>query len=377
MRVLHLITAFDLGGAEESVSIIAGGFAGKGHDCRVASVTRTKDENGIGRHLSRRLSRSGVDSLILGRGHLYADIPLATLRLLNLVRRWKPDIVHSHTDIPDLVVALALRLRKFRVARSIRNSALWPTRRHMGFVCESAFRDDLIIHISPDAKKAYQDLRWRYRLAESAIQVDIPNPVETIPEEQYLCKAELVDRYSANENRIHFCFAGRFTQQKGFDVLIDAVAKLPRNQQDRFEIHAFGQGEELPAYKKRVADTGVPVKFHAPVPGISRLLRAFDAVIIPSRYEGLGRVAQESMAAAVPVIATTAPGLRYAIPPDWPLAVPPDDPAALARMIVDFIDGTYNHLPLTETAGHWAAEQFSLKHAIEMHEDAYRRLLAS
>ena len=59
--------------------------------------------------------------------------------LSRLIRRWKPDIVHSHTDIPDLCVALARRIRKFPVARTIHNTSLWPTHYFIGRVAESAF----------------------------------------------------------------------------------------------------------------------------------------------------------------------------------------------------------------------------------------------
>ena len=81
MRILHVITAFDLGGAEESVTLLAIGLAARGHQCWVAAVNSTDDKDGIGKYMKDRLSRAGVRCFDLGGPNLYANAGLAPLRI--------------------------------------------------------------------------------------------------------------------------------------------------------------------------------------------------------------------------------------------------------------------------------------------------------
>ncbi len=144
---------------------------------------------------------------------------------------------------------------------------------------------------------------------------------------------------------------------------------------EKLQLHAFGRGEERETYLNRVTERRLPVLFHSPVPGISRLFPAFDAVVMPSRFEGLARVAVESLAAGVPIIATSAPGLREALPPRWPLTVPVEDHNALGNVIADFVDGAFDEETLSEGAARWG-QNFTADKMIEAYETAYRDFLS-
>ena len=377
MRILHVIYAFDLGGAEESVTLLATGLATRGHECWVAAVNSTEDEDGIGRYLKDRLSQARVECIGLGGRNVYFNALLAPVRLALLVNKVKPDIVHSHTDIPDFIVSLALRLKKFAVARTMRNSSLWPTRRYSGFICETGFKNDLVVFISEATKRAYQDLRKKYLLPESVNQITIPNCVRPVAENEQLDRSYLVENFAADASKCLICFAGRFVRQKGFDILIEAVAGMAQHHLEKFEVHAFGRGGDLQSLMSKVERTGMPVRFHRTLPGISRLLPAFDAIVIPSRYEGLARVALEAMAAGVPVIATTAPGLSESLPPAWPLLVPAEDPTALRARLSDFLDGKFDIGELKKQGLDWFSENNFGDAVIGKHENAYRQFLAS
>jgi glycosyltransferase involved in cell wall biosynthesis len=76
-----------------------------------------------------------------------------------------------------------------------------------------------------------------------------------------------------------------------------------------------------------------------PIPNAAEIMSQFDLVVVPSRVEGLGLVACEALAAQTPVLATNIPGLRQALPPDWPLLVPPNNPEALMNVIMAAVRG--------------------------------------
>lgn len=299
------------------------------------------------------------------------------LRLAALCRLIQPDIVHSHTDHADFAVGLASRITPINKVRTIHNSGIWTTHWWAGHIAESAFNDELVICISRATQRAYIEVRRRYHKCQSRHKVLIPNGVFTDEADHQLNRSAVARLVGTDSGRLLLCFAGRFTYQKGFDVLISAMERLPVPLLDCMEVHAFGQGEELSGYVTRVQLGRLPIYFHATVHRISRMFPGFDAVVMPSRYEGMPLVALESLAAGVPLIASTAPGLDEVLPPDWPLSVPPDDPDALAAALVEFANEGFKRADLGRRASEWAKNRFDIEKMIVAYEGAYCNFIGS
>lgn len=374
MRIMHVISAFQLGGAEEIAVNLAIGLVARGHEGFVAAVSRPRFKDEIGTDQKDRLARAGIEFVELGTRSARFNLLFAPWRVLSMVRRWKPDIVHSHTDIPDAMVSLAHRLGQFTVARTIHNSVLWPTHVGMGRIVESAFRDDLVASVSNDARAAYEELRRKYSLPVSTRQLVIRNGVACGNDEQRLDRAYLGAALSANVNKMQFCFAGRYDRQKGFDVLIGALRGLPQSYLARLEVHAFGQGRDLDAHLSDIRN--LPVFFHSPIPRIFRLFPAFDAVLMPSRFEGLAIVALEALTMGVPVIGTTAKGLRESLPPAWPLMVPAEDATKFRAALVDLLDGNLDIEALGKRGQEWARAHYGVDRMVGEYEQAYEQYLS-
>jgi glycosyltransferase involved in cell wall biosynthesis len=124
---------------------------------------------------------------------------------------------------------------------------------------------------------------------------------------------------------------GRLHANKGFDVLIEAVAKVPR-----LYLWLAGEGEERAALERRVAALalGARVKFLGWRDDVPALLAAADMLVSSSRHEPLGNVVIEAWAASLPVVATASAGPRALIRDgESGLIVPVGDADALARAL--------------------------------------------
>ena len=124
---------------------------------------------------------------------------------------------------------------------------------------------------------------------------------------------------------------GRLHPNKGFDVLIRALASLPA-------LHLWIAGEgPLEAELKALAEqSGVAgrVRFLGWRDDVPALFAAADLFICPSRHEPLGNVVIEAWAQGLPVIAAAAQGPRELIEDECNgLLVPIDDSAALAAAV--------------------------------------------
>jgi glycosyltransferase involved in cell wall biosynthesis len=101
--------------------------------------------------------------------------------------------------------------------------------------------------------------------------------------------------------------AGRLVEEKGFDLLIEAVGLL---NDDRIRLAILGDGPQRASLERLASDRGVKdrvrfVGFQAnPFAWFARA----DVFVLSSRYEGFPNVVLEALACRTPVIATPAPG---------------------------------------------------------------------
>jgi glycosyltransferase involved in cell wall biosynthesis len=124
---------------------------------------------------------------------------------------------------------------------------------------------------------------------------------------------------------------GRLHPNKGFDVLIEAVARLPR-----LHLWLAGEGELGPALQRQAAAAGVQDRVHflGWRDDVPALLAAADLLVCPSRHEPLGNTIIEAWAAGVPVVAAASEGPRQLVADgETGLLVPVEDAAALAAAI--------------------------------------------
>ena len=129
---------------------------------------------------------------------------------------------------------------------------------------------------------------------------------------------------------------GRLHPNKAFDVLIDAVARLPA-----VWLWIAGEGDALPALERRAAERGIAerVRFLGWRGDVPALLATADALACASRHEPLGNVVIEAWAHGVPVVAAASQGPRGLIRDGVDgLLAPIDDAAALAAALQQLID---------------------------------------
>ncbi len=150
----------------------------------------------------------------------------------------------------------------------------------------------------------------------------LPNPVD-------------VDRVRAHAARREpgpgrrFVAAGRLTRQKGFDRLIELFGQT--DAQDRLII--LGDGHDRADLERRIYDRGLQarVRLSGFEPEPWSWYAGADAVLVPSRWEGLPNVALEALACGTRIIATPESGGIADVAADAP-----DGAVTMARWGADF-----------------------------------------
>jgi glycosyltransferase involved in cell wall biosynthesis len=126
--------------------------------------------------------------------------------------------------------------------------------------------------------------------------------------------------------------AGRLSPEKGFDTLIEAAARVVK-EQPQTGVVIFGEGPLRAILTERIVERGlqpnvVLAGFHT---NLEQYLPHFDLVALSSYTEGLPVIVLEAYAACVPVVATAVGGVPEVVEDGVSGAlVPPGDAGALA-----------------------------------------------
>jgi glycosyltransferase involved in cell wall biosynthesis len=130
---------------------------------------------------------------------------------------------------------------------------------------------------------------------------------------------------------------GRLHPVKGYDVLIEALALLPRDA--AYTVSIAGDGAAHHTLAARAAALGLSgVRFVGYADDPRSLLAGLHLYVQPSRSEGLCVAAHEAMQAGLPVVASAVGQLPYSIVDGRSgKTVPPGDPQALADALATML----------------------------------------
>ncbi|WP_224090722.1 glycosyltransferase family 4 protein [Nostoc sp. MS1] len=129
--------------------------------------------------------------------------------------------------------------------------------------------------------------------------------VRLIRSSRHLDQFFLIPEKTKPETLFTLAAYGRFTHQKGFDCLIEAVQLLPVGS---VQLLLGGQGQDE-ALLKAKALNHPHIHFLGKIDDVPSFLNRCDAVVIPSRWEPWGNVCLEARAAARPVLVSDVDGL--------------------------------------------------------------------
>ncbi len=313
MRVAYVINSLEGGGAALPLVAVVRLLQDRGDEVRVLALSRRDGR------AAAALDAAGIDWRVApaGKGqHLRA-----ALWLLREVGRHRPALIWTSLTQATLLGQLAGLLSRTPVVSWQHNAVIKPanlrllrlTRRLTGLWVA-------------DSEAVARLTRTRLRLAPARVAV-WPLVIATRP--------TIPPAAHRPGGVLRIGSLGRLHPNKGYDVLVQALARLssdPAPSGHAFEVVVGGEGDERRALEAAIARLGVR---SLRLPGFQAQPEAFlaacHAYVQPSRAEGLCIAAHQAMAAGLPVIVSAvgeAPASVQAASAG--LVVPPDDVGALA-----------------------------------------------
>lgn len=292
-----------------------------------------------------------------------------------------PDLIHAHTFLAGAPGALlagapgALLTRRRRVPlvvtehwSDVGRERLRPS---LGALARAAYRGaDAVVAVSRRLADTLDERGARPRRT-----VVVPNPVDTA---RFRPADPLPERPPAHHELL---FVGHLTAEddKGFGVLIDALARAHRRGRDDWHLTVVGDGPARDRHERRARDAGLGdrVTFTGTLPhdDVAEQMRRADLLVHPSRHETFALVVAEALCCGTPVVATDvgAAGELIAAARAGRLLDAPVDPDTLAEAVTAALDEPTDRLAVAAaTASHVGREVVAAQL-----DHLYRELTAS
>jgi GalNAc-alpha-(1->4)-GalNAc-alpha-(1->3)-diNAcBac-PP-undecaprenol alpha-1,4-N-acetyl-D-galactosaminyltransferase len=346
-RITFVSASLGGGGAERNLLRLAAHLRDEGAQVSVVTLMGAEsDDYAVPAGIARRaIGRDRMGGL---RWYRIAARRAQLNRLRDEILATRPELVISFIDQTNVEVLLALRSHPVPVivAERVNPAAhrlrlAWRVLRRLVYP-----RAARVTVLTEDSEHWARGLWPRWRVAR------IPNPVP------FHAVAAGV-----REGAPYLCAMGRLASQKGFDLLIDAFARIA-DRHPALELRILGEGPARAALEAQARDRGLAARVHLPgrLDDPFPVVAAAEVFVLSSRYEGFPMALAEAMALGVASISFDCPGASRELIRDGVdgILVPPADVAALAaaidRMLGDPVERQRLAAAATEVRERFSAE---------------------
>jgi glycosyltransferase involved in cell wall biosynthesis len=309
VRILHVIQELRMGGAERILVSAYRGAREAGHEVFVAAAPGP---------LAAELDTEPYPIPVVERR--VTRIPSAASAVRRAVGETRPDVVHAHNPMMAFTAGLVTRRgRKPPGLVSLHGGpeADWPASVRLVRLSGLA-----AVACGPGVEAALE----QNGLAPVAT---VPNAVPPAPP-----PADRAGLGVGPETPLVLA-VGRLVEQKNHALAIQAIAEVPDAV-----LAIAGEGVLRDDLERLAAETGVAdrVRFLGLRPDARALMGAADAVVMPSRWEGLPLSALEALASGTPLVATNVRGLSELVVDHENALLVPEDSHALAAALRRVLD---------------------------------------
>jgi glycosyltransferase involved in cell wall biosynthesis len=326
---------------------------------------------GDGEIFVSELEARGIETSTVRAGPNFNPRLVSSLR--REIRRWEPDVVHTHLVHADLHGQLAARLAGTPCLSTVHGQIFVSAGPYRAAARVLAALTPLTIaishHLRRDLERSGQRRPGSVRVVHYGI--DATGWRATDAERAALRRAFGL---APEETAVAIC--SRLIPGKGHELLLEATERA-LERAPTLRVLIAGDGP-LRGALERHAEQLPPgtVRLLGFVDDIPSLMKACDMLVFPTSPEldeGFGLAALEAMAAERPVVATRVGGLPEVVEDRRTgILVPPGDPAGLADALVELATQPALRVELGRRGAERAAVEFGIARMVSRTLDVYR-----
>jgi len=317
VKVLRVIARLNMGGPALHVAYLTAGLQKRGYDTTLAAGSLARGEDSMA-FVAEGLGVEVVRIDELGREISPLRDVLATFKLARLIRRERPQILHTHTAKAGTVGRVAALLAGSRrppiVVHTFHGHVLrgyfGPVRSLMFRLLERwlASSTTALVAVSPQVRDDLVALGIAPRERFAVIRLGIELDARVAAQQDG--RSESRHYLGIPVNRFAVGWIGRMTAVKRTDDVLVAFKALRDRGVDAC-LCMVGDGPDRGQLERRAHELGIvrDTLFLGYQENVGPFYAAFDALVLPSGNEGTPVSAIEALAAGRPVVATRVGGV--------------------------------------------------------------------
>jgi len=374
VRLLRVITRLNIGGPARQALMLHRALPGLGYTCQLVSGAPQREEGAFPPPAERyRLVEP------LRRETDFAADARAIRQLTALMRRWEPDIVHTHTTTAGGLGRIAGRWARVPILvhtfhGHVLSGYLSAPQTRLLLEAERflARRTDALISVSERVRDELLALgigreeQWRVVPLGLELGDLLAGPALAAPSRAAL---------GLPEGGPVIGIVGRLVAIKDHETFLAMAARVADEHPDATFVVA-GDGDLRGRLEARAqALVGDRVRFLSWVTDLPVLYGALDVVVLTSRNEGTPVALIEAGAAGRPSVATRVGGVPEVVRDgETGFVVPAGDPAALAARVETLLASPDMAAGMGRAAREWVRSRFSAERLVTDLDALYREL---
>lgn len=301
MKILHIITSLELGGAERLLTELVPYQKARGHFVKVMILS---DRGAV---FKKELEERGIEIVVAKSNSIKSFSNIFSI--IKEIKKEDYDIVHAHLVHAQYWTRLA-KILDGKKRKYITTEHSTSNRRRESKLMRGIDRFifggfDKIVSISEATQKSLQTWLGREDRAFEIIYngIDIKEFQNSVP----YSKSEL----GIKEDDYLIMMVSRFHKSKNQIGVAESLMWLPV----KYKLVFVGDGKLEESVKKYCQENNLMsrVRFLGVRKDIPRLLKTADIVVQYSFFEGFGITVVEAMASGKPVVASNVPGLSQVV----------------------------------------------------------------
>ena len=373
VRVLRIIARMNVGGPAVQVSGLMRGFDQELFEQELLTGYCAADEADYLEKVATDVKAIRIDGL--GRS-IKPRADLTTLfAIVKEIRRFKPDVIHTHTAKAGVVGRIASILSGHRSVRvhtfhgHLLNGYFGPGKTKLVILIEKFLA--IFTHQLLAVGKQVQDDLIEVGIGNSRKFAVMPPGLQLV---SVPTKSDARRELGLEPNEIYCAFIGRITQIKRPDRFLDVVARVKSNDV-KVKFVVAGAGEQFQYCQERVTTENLPVTFLGWREDIEVVLAAADFVILTSDNEGTPLSLIQAGMVGIPVVATNVGSTNEIVVNGKTGFLTDLSVDQLASAVTKLAENTDLRAQMGAAGQEYTLARYGVERLVKDHQDLYLRLL--
>ncbi|WP_300049489.1 glycosyltransferase family 4 protein [Malikia sp.] len=305
MTKILFVTSKSLGGSGKYISTLASALRDRGHHCELVYFPL-----GVAQDTEIEAAFAAVHHFDSRPGFSPIAVAANVKKVRSILKAGRFDWVHTHTSLGGLFgrlgsIGAGASLKVGHTIHAYGADEFTPVPQKWVYWAIERFLDDFTdAYVSPSKYMVEYGRRTHVIRPHKATVIYNSLQLKPVSPEAAELRRRKREELGVADGEIVYLFCGRLERQKGVDVLIASLGKLPKDLAYRLVICGIG-------------DDGVKLRAQAEQLGVAQRITwagwqtdlepfyaAADAYVMPSRWESFGLVFLEAMNHSLPVAST-------------------------------------------------------------------------